>query len=146
MTSRGVRNNNPGNIDYNKSNAWEGQMGLEDGPNARFAKFDSPQNGIRALAKLLINYRTKAGTPGVGLTGIDTIREIIHRWAPGNENDTEAYIAAVAKTVGVKPNVPLDIKDRNILIKLVTAIIIHENGGNPYNVAVITEGVSRALK
>ena len=31
MTARGVRNNNPGNIDYNPRNAWQGQLGLEFG-------------------------------------------------------------------------------------------------------------------
>lgn len=27
--SRGIRNNNPGNIDYNKNNQWRGQIGIE---------------------------------------------------------------------------------------------------------------------
>jgi len=143
--TRGVRNKNPGNIDFNARNDWQGQLGKEPGPNGRFAIFDSPENGIRALGKLLINYRGKDGMPGVGAPGIDTVRETISRWAPGGENDTEAYIKAVAKSVGVEPNQPIDIKAAAVLAGMVTAIIAHENGGNPYAPAIVAEGVRRAL-
>jgi len=144
--TRGVRNNNPGNIDFNPRNKWQGQIGLEEGVSRpRFARFDTPENGIRALGKLLINYRGKDGQPGLGGTGIDTVRETITRWAPGNENDTEAYIRAVAQAAGVDPNEVIDIKALPVLLAVTTAIIRHENGGNPYAPAVIAEGVRRAL-
>lgn len=144
--TRGVRNNNPGNIDYNSRNAWQGQLGIEVGvPSPRFARFDTPENGIRALGKLLINYRGKDGMPGVGGPGIDTPREIITRWAPGNENNTEAYIAALCKRLGVKPNDVIDITNPTTLRGVMLGIIIHENGGNPYTPAVFAEGVRRAL-
>lgn len=144
--NRGIRNNNPGNIDYNPRNDWQGQLGLELGvTKPRFARFDSPENGIRALGKLLINYRGKDGMPGIGAPGIDTVRETISRWAPGTENDTEAYIKAVARAVGVESNQPIDIKKPAVLTGMVTAIIAHENGGNPYAPATIAEGVRRAL-
>ena len=56
--SRGIRNNNPGNIDYNKNNQWRGQIGIETSAiNPRFAKFDNARKRIRALAKLLLNYQ-----------------------------------------------------------------------------------------
>lgn len=143
---RGVRNNNPGNIDFNPRNAWQGQLGLEVGvPEPRFARFDTPVNGIRALGKLLINYRGKDGMPGVGGKGIDTVLETINRWAPANENDTKAYAAAVAKRLGVGITDPINIKNLATLRGLVISIIIHENGGNPYDAAVIDEGVLRAL-
>lgn len=62
MTARGIRNNNPGNIAFNPRNAWQGQLGLEVGvAKPRFARFDQAENGIRALGKLLLNYRGKAG-------------------------------------------------------------------------------------
>lgn len=85
--TRGVRNNNPGNIDYNPANKWVGQLGIEQGKNPRFALFDTPENGIRALGKLLQTYRTKYG--------LKTVGGIISRWAPGVENDTAAYVRAV---------------------------------------------------
>jgi hypothetical protein len=143
---RGVRNRNPGNIDFNPRNAWQGQLGLEVGVTSpRFARFDHPENGIRALGKLLINYRGKDGMPGVGGKGIDTVLETINRWAPSNENDTQAYAAAVAKRLGVRATDPINIKDPATLRGMVVSIIIHENGGNPYPAAIIDEGVRRAL-
>lgn len=146
MTARGIRNNNPGNIDFNPRNAWQGQLGLEVGvPKPRFARFDTPENGIRALGKLLINYRGKDGMPGVGGKGIDTVLETINRWAPANENDTQAYALAVAKRLGVRTTAPINIKDPATLRVFVESIIIHENGGNPYKATVIDEGVRRAL-
>lgn len=146
MTARGVRNNNPGNIDFNSRNDWVGQLGLEQGvTKPRFARFDSPENGIRALGKLLINYRGKDGMPGVGGKGIDTVLETVNRWAPANENNTQAYAAAVAKRLGVRPTDPINIKDPATLRGMVLSIIIHENGGNPYRAEVIDEGVRRAL-
>lgn len=144
--ARGVRNNNPGNIDFNPRNAWQGQLGLELGvAKPRFARFDEPENGIRALGKLLINYLGKDGMPGVGGKGIDTVLETINRWAPSNENDTQAYAAAVAKRLGVRTTDPINIKDPVTLRGMVLGIIIHENGGNPYKDQVIDEGVRRAL-
>lgn len=146
MTARGVRNNNPGNIDFNPRNDWLGQLGLELGAGKpRFARFDSPENGIRALGKLLIAYRGKDGMPGVGGKGIDTVLETINRWAPSNENDTKAYSLAVAKRLGVRTTDPINIKDPTTLRVFVESIIIHENGGNPYKAEVIDEGVRRAL-
>jgi len=145
-TPRGVRNNNPGNIDYNPRNAWQGQLGLEVGvPYPRFARFDTPENGIRALGKLVINYRGKDGMPGVGGPGIDTVRETITRWAPGNENNTEAYIAAVARRLGVNANDVIDVRKLATLRVMVTSIISHECAGFAYPEAVLAEGLRRAL-
>lgn len=145
VVARGVRNNNPGNIDYNPRNAWQGQLPPDPAIEPRFARFDCPENGIRALAKLLINYRGKNGMPGIGGQGVDTVREIVNRWAPSDENDTEAYVDTVAAAAGVAPNAPINISTPSILLGVVTAIIRHENGGVPYAPAVIAEGVRRAL-
>ncbi|MFJ3112317.1 structural protein P5 [Pseudomonas putida] len=145
-TPRGVRNKNPGNIDFNPRNAWQGQLGIEvDVARPRFARFDSPENGIRALGKLLINYRGKDGMPGVGGPGIDTVRETVSRWAPGNENNTEAYIAAVTSKLGVKANDVINIKDVRTLRVVVGAIIAHECANYRYPDAVFNEGIQRAL-
>ncbi|WP_447651546.1 structural protein P5 [Pseudomonas abietaniphila] len=143
--TRGVRNNNPGNIDYNPRNQWQGQLPPDPAIEKRFARFDTAENGIRALAKLVLAYRGKDGMPGIGGQGIDTVREVINRWAPGVENDTEAYIKAVAAGVGVAPNQPIDLRNYRTLIAITTGIIRHENGGVPYAAPVIAEGVQRAL-
>lgn len=143
--TRGVRNNNPGNIDYNPRNQWQGQLAPDPAIETRFARFDTAENGIRALAKLILAYRGKDGMPRVGGVGIDTVREVINRWAPGVENDTESYIAAVAAGVGAQPSQPIDLRSLQTLTAITVGIIKHENGGVPYSAAVITEGVRRAL-
>ncbi|WP_345774672.1 structural protein P5 [Pseudomonas sp. PSE14] len=104
MATHGARNCNPGNT-------WQGQLGLELGvPKRRSGRLDTPENGIRPLAKLLLAYRCKDGMPSVGDPGIDAVRETVSRWAPDNENDTEAYIGAVAKALGVQPEQELDVR------------------------------------
>ena len=137
--SRGIRNNNPGNIDYNKNNQWRGQIGIETSAiNPRFAKFDTPENGIRALAKLLLNYQR--------LHKLNTVREIINRWAPPVENITSAYVTACAQALGVDQNEVVNLSDRRLLKLLTVAIIKHENGSQPYSDFVIDTGISEALE
>ncbi|MCQ9423387.1 structural protein P5 [Pseudomonas sp. LJDD11] len=143
---RGVRNCNPGNIDYTPRNPWIGQLGLELGVlHPRFARFDSAENGIRALGKLLLNYRGKDGLPGIGGPNIDTVRETISRWAPGNENDTEAYIRAVAGKLGVRDNDIIDVRQPRVLRIMVGSIIAHECANYRYPDEVFDEGIRRAL-
>jgi hypothetical protein len=123
--SRGYRNCNPGNIDYNPANKWQGQLGIETGvPKPRFARFAAHEYGIRAITALLVNYQDKHG--------IQTIRGIINRWAPPSENDTGAYVNAVAAKVKVGPDQTIDLHKYVFMRPLVEAIIRHELGGNPY--------------
>jgi len=134
---RGVRNNNPGNIDYSKANQWQGQTGIETGvDNPRFAVFSDPVFGIRAIAKLIIGYHGK---------GFNTVRKIINRWAPPVENDTGAYVRSVAAKLEIDPDQTLTISVY-LLVVMVGAIIKHECGYSPYSVDVIRNGVERAFK
>ncbi|ATB63284.1 structural protein [Pseudomonas mosselii] len=133
---RGVRNCNPGNIDFNPANNWVGQIGKESG--GRFCVFDTPENGIRALGKLLQTYYYKHG--------LRTVAAIIKRWAPEVENDTDAYTRTVAQRCGLAPSDPIqDIKNLQVLGGLVHAIIRHENANYEYPAAVFSEGLRRAL-
>lgn len=50
-TVRGIRNNNAGNVRADEI-IWDGQTGIDD---EGFAIFKSPEGGIRALGKLLLN-------------------------------------------------------------------------------------------
>lgn len=146
--TRGMRNKNLGNIDWNARNPWNGQIGIEPKVGSitpRFAVFDSYENGIRALAILLLNYRGKDGMPGVGKPGIDTPLEFISRWAPGNENNTAAYVAAISKRLGVGPKDSINMADPRTLRETVIGIIIHENGYMPVSLAIVDEGIRRAL-
>lgn len=117
---RGIRNNNPGNLNY------AGQRGasLESGPNARFAAFGTPQAGLNALAQQLSLY---------GSRGTDTINAIVAKYAPASENDTGAYAASLAKALGVAPGTKLNLQDPSVMQGLMRGIVSHENGQNPYS-------------
>jgi hypothetical protein len=138
---RGIRNNNPGNIDFNKANNWLGQLPFDPAIESRFARFDSPQHGIRALAKTLLSYQRKHG--------LKTVGAMIGRWAPSSENNTGAYARAVEARLqaeqGVLPGADIDLQSMAVLVCMVQAIIHHENGANPYSQAVIEEGVAKAF-
>lgn len=135
--SRGFRNKNPGNIDYNPANRWQGQVGIETtGSPPRFAVFESHEFGIRALAALLTTYQDRHN--------LRSVHQIINRWAPGNENDTASYVRAVCQKIGVGPNDALDLRTYAHMRPLVEAIITHELGGQPYTDAVLDEGLRRA--
>ena len=129
---RGIRNNNPGNI-IKTSSAWAGEV---QGGDSRFKSFATPEHGIAAVGKNLQAYSSK---------GINTVRGIIHKWAPPKENDTGAYVNAVAKALGVPPDVKVDVKDPAVLTMLTEAIIKHEIGTVPYSKEQIQAGVEAAL-
>lgn len=137
MTTRGVRNRNPGNIDYVPANKWRGQLPPDPAIEKRFARFDTPENGIRALGKLLLTYQDKHG--------LKTVKEIISRWAPSSENDTGAYVRAVEASTGTPPGAEVDLHSVDTMSAFVAAIIRHENAGYAYPDAVLSEGVRRAL-
>lgn len=130
--ARGLRNNNPGNLEYSQSNPWSGQTGSD----GRFARFETPQHGIRALGRNLLSYQRQ---------GFDTVNEIINRWAPPKENKTDKYIEAVCGQLGVKPDQPIDASNPDVLKALCAAIIHHENGSQPYSDQELSGGVSAAL-
>lgn len=72
------------------------------------------------------------------------MRSIIERWAPENENNTSAYISAVAATMKVDPNTHLDVQQYDQMFPLVDAITRHENGRNIYLRTVIDAGLALA--
>lgn len=135
--TRGVRNRNPGNIDYNPANQWQGQLKPDPTIEKRFARFDAPENGIRALGKLLLTYQRKHG--------LTTVKAIISRWAPSVENDTAAYVRAVEANTGTAPGAEVDLTIPAVMRGFIKAIIRHENAGFAYPDAVLVEGVRRAL-
>jgi hypothetical protein len=132
VTPRGIRNFNPGNIRHSRT-LWQGEADVQ--ADDSFVTFKAPEWGLRAIAKILLTYQK---------SGLNTVRKIISRWAPPNENDTEAYVAAVAAAVGVKPDAVLNVSASNVMAALVKAIVRHENGLQPYADAVVTEGLELA--
>ncbi|WP_448651767.1 structural protein [Pseudomonas fluorescens] len=135
--TRGVRNRNPGNIDYSPANQWQGQLKPDPAIEKRFARFDTAENGIRALGKVLLTYQRKHG--------LKTVAAIIGRWAPTDENDTGAYVRAVEANTGTRPGAEVNLTQPAVMTGFVKAIIHHENAGYAYPDAVLAEGVRRAL-
>lgn len=122
---RGIRNNNPGNIRH--GDPWQGLDPESRKKDKDFAVFTSPGHGIRALARVLISYSDKHN--------LDTVRGIIGRWAPPNENNTAAYVMQVARAIGVGPDVRINVQEYDTMRPLLEAIIRHENGAGPLNTA-----------
>ena len=131
---RGVRNNNPGNIMKGGDN-WQGEV---QGNDPRYATFATPEAGIRAMGKTLLTYQEKHG--------LNSVEAIIARWAPATENNTVAYVATVAKEMGVKPDAALNLRDGDTLTKLTRAMIRVENGNQPYSDQQIATGLAAATK
>lgn len=129
---RGIRNNNPGNV-VKTDRPWQGEV---LGNDPRYASFETPEAGIRALAKTLTTYDQKYG--------LNTVQGIIGRWAPASENDTGAYVRTVSAQLGVDPRQPLNLQDPATMTGLVSAIIKHENGQQPYSDQQIAQGVGAA--
>ncbi|MDM3131315.1 hypothetical protein [Citrobacter sp. CK205] len=113
---RGIRNNNPGNLNYaNQSGAT-----MEGGEGGRFAVFETMQHGIAALYKQLQLYFKR---------GINTLSSIVKTYAPASDNNNvDAYISALTKATGKGANEVLDSGDTATIARLMKGIVDHENG------------------
>lgn len=127
--TRGLRNNNPGNI--RRGITWKGMAAVQT--DKEYIVFETPAYGIRAMGRVLDTYKNRYG--------LNTIRGIIERWAPASENDTASYVAHVARVVGVGPDAQLTAAHRPLLV---AAIVKHENGVQPYPLELIKHGLSLA--
>lgn len=128
---RGIRNNNPGNIRWGDD--WQGLVAKSRRTDKAFCQFTAPEFGIRAMIIILRNYQRRRG--------LNTITGIINRWAPSSENNTQAYINSVAQATGVAPDQPVDTTDSRFMVKLLQAIIRHENGVQPYDFGVFVKAL-----
>ena len=121
MLPRGIRNNNPLNIRRTAKDQWQGLRAQQT--DASFCQFESLEYGWRAAFYLLTRtYYHKYR--------LYTIRMIINRWAPPNENLTSTYIANVSRLTGILPDepigIPSDQPERWIAVGV--AMAIQENG------------------
>lgn len=125
---RSFRNNNFGNLNF------VGQEGarLED-PNgngeARFAKFNTPEEGFRGLANQLTLY-ANGKSKATGGRKLETVEDIINVYAPSNENNTQQYVSSLSTKLGVKSNEKLDMTNPEVMTQLMRGIATIE-GGNP---------------
>lgn len=117
MASRGYRNCNPGNIRIN-SDKFLGEI-IPSG-DKEFKRFESMAYGYRAMFVILRNYKRNYA--------LDTIRKMIHRWAPENENNTNSYIYVVSDRSGIPADDPIDTNSGEQMTRIVAAMSYVENG------------------
>ena len=127
---RGIRNNNPGNLNY------AGQAGAtkEGGDKGRFAVFSSMAEGIAALYRQLQLYFKR---------GINTIADIVKKYAPSSDGNNEgAYISQLTKATGKSADEKLDSNDMGTIFSLMRGIINHENGAGHVADEEIMSGIN----
>jgi len=138
---RGIRNNNPLNI-RRSATRWQGAR--EEQKDKSFVQFKSMAYGYRAAWKILQSYYERFCMEGKPFT----VRNIISRWAPPVENDTEAYIISVLKLGGLggkeKLLPPSNASSYGRLSRLLIAMTVVECG-IPYN-QVDTESIVQGYK
>ena len=113
----GKRNKNPLNIRYNASNDWFGRDRKEGTPEG-FETFISTAHGVRAADKVLENYSEY---------GINSVREVINRFAPPNENDTDGYVDFVTKELGIGADDRINLRNPQTRTELLKAMVQMES-------------------
>lgn len=115
--SRGLRNNNPGNIRISSSN-WQGK--ITPSKDKEFEQFTSMAYGYRAIFCILRTY--------IQNYQLKTIPQIVERWAPRNENNTDAYIDFVVRQTKIERTATFDHLSYSALVLIVAAVSQMENG------------------
>lgn len=129
---RGIRNNNPGNLNF------VGQRGaVRESPNGRFAKFNTAFEGLQALSSQLNRYAEK---------GLNTVEKIISIWAPASENNTQAYMDKISGKLGVSPDTVLNLSNPAVMTSLMSSIVEHENGRQPYSQAMLYQAANAGMR
>ncbi len=118
---RGILLNNPGNIRHSHDK-WKGETRLQRDKD--FVRFSTPQAGIRAMMKIFLTYEN--------VHHLNSISRIISRWAPPEENNTQAYIDDISIRIGIPQNFFVDLSKPEMLMMLAEAVVMHENGHSHY--------------
>ncbi|HUX55766.1 MAG TPA: hypothetical protein VMV77_02255 [Bacteroidales bacterium] len=126
MGSRGMRNNNPFNMNKTDS-LW---LGLVPGSDVRFASFIDLEHGVRAgLINLFNGYFSRNLT----------LRQIVGKYAPASDNNNElAYVEAIRKKTGI---IGEQVPSKGQWLSVASAILFHENGFEVMNVDQLKEVV-----
>lgn len=126
--SRGLRNNNPLNIRHS-ADRWQGARIAQT--DKAFVQFTSMAYGYRAVWKILDTYCLTFKRERKAYN----VRNIIGRWAPPTENDTDAYVRAVVKLSGLggnenmpRPKHYWNFEEVDKLVRLIRAMVCVENG------------------
>jgi hypothetical protein len=125
---RGLRNCNPGNLRAVVGQRW---LGEADSDPDGFCRFSRPYFGIRAMARTLSVYASR--------DGIDTLNELVERYAALNARSVVSYAAFLAERLRAGRDEILDIPCE--LRLLIPAMIEFENGCQPYSLALIARAI-----
>lgn len=109
------RFNNPGNL------RWAEGYETSNTKSGKFAVFPTLDEGVLAATKQLQIY---------GQRGKNTVRDIVSKWAPSNENNTEEYIRHVVRSTKFNENEKLNLNDPYVLAKLISAMASKEGAGS----------------
>lgn len=109
------RFNNPGNL------RWAEGYETSNTKSGKFAVFPTIDEGVLAATKQLQIY---------GQRGTNTVRDIVSKWAPSNENNTEEYIRHVVRSTKFNENEKLNLNDPYVLAKLISAMASKEGAGS----------------
>jgi hypothetical protein len=134
--TRAWRNNNPGNIEFGDFAKSKGAVGSD----GRFAVFPTYEAGRAAKSALLFessSYRSLS------------LAAAISRYAPSNENDTDAYIREVAAAVGVEPFTPmssLSKGQRTAMLDAMERVEGFKAGSETGGSSIVDQGIDRLLE
>lgn len=117
IMSRGLKNNNPGNVRHDGTK-WQGE--IIPSQDASFKQFSSMAYGYRCMIKLLQNYSK--------LHGCNTVHKMINRYAPPIENHTDNYIRVVCDRANIQPDAEVAINNKDEMCRIVAAMSYVENG------------------
>ncbi len=112
-----MRNNNLLNIRIS-TDKFQGEV--QPSQDKEFKQFETAAYGYRAAFRILRTY--------INNYGLNTIRKIISRFAPANENHTENYIRVVSERSGIPADDPVYADSREMMIRIVAAMSFVENG------------------
>ena len=137
--TRGIRNNNPFNLEYREKEDWEGKLEHDPTIESRFERFISPEAGIRAGA---INVLTQFSR------GDNTITKLLNTLSPSGEDNPnyEKHIEYVTGRMNIGPDEELNLTDPMTLRGLATALIGFENANHAYEDELLDGSLARALE
>lgn len=140
--SRGLINNNPGNIKINYDLSGKEitndlfKNEIRPSSDIPFRQFKSMVYGYRAMFKILFTYNKN---------GYDTISKAINRWAPPGENPTLSYVISVSESAGINENTKINRHSKEQMTAIVRAMSAFENGAQA-DVQDVDKGWDMATK
>lgn len=142
---RGLRNHNPMNVeDLGTGEKWDGQISVDTAGGRAFAVFGDTNGqpadfwGLRAGGHNYLTYQREHG--------LYTLRGIINRATPPEDgNNTTAYLANVSAAVGLDPDQTIFLApNRQLLAEIMKAVVVEEQGHNPFGDDLVLQAAQAA--